>query len=137
MRSAGLLVGVLVSACAAPAPVKSASGEAIAAVTIEERFALDKEVREASLRGDRLRDAVPLMDRHGVLGMSGAFVGEGVLDQSTLVLTVRPAAGPARQIVVRNCAEPKVCAFFAEAAGKGLVDHRPLACRGDTPCARR
>jgi hypothetical protein len=120
--------------CSPPAPVTAASGESIEQVSYEERFPLTTDVKEVTWRGERLAKAVPLMDRAGVTGMSGTYLAPNVVDRSTLVVTIKGAGGRDRQIFVKNCAEPHVCSFFAEASRAALVEKVPLVCREAVLC---
>lgn len=120
--------------CSSGPPVKTASGEVIEEITYEERFPLTTDVHEVTFHGDRLRKAVALMDRAGVTGMSGSFQSSEMVDKSTLVLTIHAAEHRDRKILVRNCAEPHVCAFFAEAVKSDLVEKVPVVCRDGVRC---
>ncbi|CAN5854694.1 hypothetical protein BH11MYX4_BH11MYX4_56620 [soil metagenome] len=128
------LSALLLLACSSGPPAKAASGELIESVTYEERFALSTDVHEVKLTGDRLRQALPLMDRAEVTAMSGDFVATGVMDRSTLVFTVRNADQHERRIVLKNCAEPHVCTFLAAAFKDNLIDKMPLVCRDGGRC---
>jgi len=131
--SSRLVCTVLVVGCSSGPPVKAASGELIESVSYEERFPLTKDVHEVTLTGDRLRQALPLMDRAEVTAMSGDFVAPG-MDKSMLVFTVRNVDQRERKIVLRNCAEPHVCTFFAAAFKGNLIERMPVVCRDGGRC---
>lgn len=115
----------------------TSSGEHIDRITIEERFARSDEVKKTTLRGDRLRAAVDLMDKHGVMNLKGDYEAEGVaLASGTVTLIVEPASGEERRIVVESCVQENVCAFFDDAVADGLVERKPVACKSEVPCAR-
>jgi hypothetical protein len=140
VKSSSLFIVAIVlagSACEPPAPVRTAAGELIESVSYEERFALSSDVKETSFHGDRLRRAVELMDRAGVTAMSGDYSAAGVVDKSTLIITVSAAGHRERKIVLRNCADPNVCKFFATAVQSGVVDKTPAVCRDAIACAER
>ena len=122
-------------ACEGGPPVKTASGEHIERVTIEERFATSDEVKETNLRSERLRTAIELMEKHGVMSLSGSFASKAVHTGSVTVI-VKPKDGQERRIVVQSCAHENVCPFLEEALAKRLIEQRPLACRSDAPCAK-
>jgi hypothetical protein len=124
-------------ACEPPRPVKTASGDSVQEISYEETFPLSTDRHEVTFHGDRLRRAVELLDKHGVMGLSGDFKATGVLDKSTLTLVVLGADRKERKVVAKNCAETHVCAFFAEAVTSGLVDKTPVVCRDPVPCAAR
>ena len=128
------LVGL---ACEPAAPIKTASGERIGGVSFEERFPLSNDGHETTLRGDKLRKAVEQMDRAGVIAMTGNYEAKGVLDKSTLVLTVTTDDKRERVLVVKNCAEPHLCAFFAEAVKSGIVERLPVVCRDGLACVKK
>lgn len=128
------LAAVLTVACDPPPPVKTSSGEIIKSVAFEESFPLSSDVKEVTLRGDRLRSAVALMDKHGVFDVKGEHRATGVLDKSTLTIVITSASGAERRASFRSCANDAVCAFFTEAAAQGIVEHKPLVCRDSTPC---
>ena len=131
------LVALVAVACESAPPVKAASGERIDGVSFEERFAVSTDTNEISFHGEGLRKAVELMDRAGVMSMSGNYAATGVLDRSKLTLTVRPIGGQPRVLVVKNCAEPHLCAFFTEATKSGVVEKMPVVCRDAPPCAKK
>ena len=124
-------------ACEPAPPVKTASGERIASVSYEERFPLSNDAHETTLHSDRLRRAVEMMDRAGVTAMTGNYEATGVLDKSTLVLTVTTIDRRERKLVVKNCAEPHVCAFFAEAVKSGVAERLPVVCRDALACVKK
>lgn len=136
-----LFAAVLASAalaCEPAAPIKTASGDRIGSVSYEERFPLSNDGHETTLHGDRLRRAVEMMDRSGVMAMSGNYEAPGVLDKSTLVVTVTTIDNKERKLTLKNCAEPHVCAFFTEAVKSGIVEKMPVVCRDTTPaCVKK
>jgi hypothetical protein len=117
-------------------PVKTASGEHIDTVTIEERFATSDKVKETSLRGARLRAAVDLMDKHGVTGLKGTFESKAVMNTGTVTLIVKPSSGAERRTVVSSCVQENVCPFLEAAKASGLIEHTPVACKTEAPCAK-
>ena len=121
-------------ACEPVPPVKTASGERIGGVSYEEKFPLSNDANEVTFQGARLRRAVELLDKHSVFALSGDFQASGVLDKSTLVLVIRNAENRERKVVVKNCAEPHLCAFFADAIQRGLVEKLPVICREAIAC---
>ena len=129
-----LSLSLLACACSSGPPIKTASGEVIEGVSYEERSPLSPDVQEVTFRGDRLREAVALMDRAEVIGMSGSFQATNVVDKSTLVITIRGAEHRERKILVKNCAEPHVCAFFAAAVKSDVVEKVPVVCRDGVRC---
>jgi hypothetical protein len=133
---AALLAFVAV-ACEPAPPIKTASGERIGGVSYEERFPLSNDGHETTLHGDKLRKAVDMMDRAGVIALTGNYEATGVLDKSTLVVTVTTSDNHERKLVMKNCAEPHVCAFFTEAMKSGLVDRLPVVCRDALPCTKK
>ena len=130
-------IALVASACEPPPPIKTASGERIDSVSYEETFPLSKDGNEVTFHGDRLRKAVAMMDRSGVMGMSGDYAATGVLDKSTLTLTVRTIDNRERKLVVKNCTEPHLCAFFAEAVKSGVVEKTPVVCRDSPACTKK
>ena len=126
---------LMVLGCGSGPPVKTSSGESIDRVTIEERFATSDEVKETNLRSDRLRTAIELMEQHGVMSLSGSFASKTVHTASVTVI-VKPAEGAERRIVVQSCAHENVCPFLEAALAKRLIEHRPMACRSEAPCAK-
>jgi hypothetical protein len=129
-----IAVSLTVFACSSGPPAKTASGEVIEGITYEERFPRTPDVHEVSFKGERLRKAVALMDSTGVTGLEGSFNAAGVLDQSTLILTIHGAEQRKRTIVVKNCAEQHVCAFFAMAVKGEIVEKAPVVCRDSVRC---
>jgi hypothetical protein len=127
-------LGLIFFACSAGPPVKTASGEIIEGVTYEERFPLSTDVNEVAFKGERLRKAVALMDTAQVIGMSGNFQSGEMVDKGTLLLTIRGQDGRERKILVKNCAEPHVCSFFAAAVKNEVVEKAPLVCRDGVRC---
>lgn len=128
---------LVVLACEPAPPIKTASGERIGGVSYEERFPLSNDGHETTLRGDKLRKAVEQMDRAGVIAMTGNYEAKGALDKSTLVLTVTTEDKRERTLVVKNCAEPHLCAFFAEAVKSGTVERLPVVCRDGLACVKK
>lgn len=129
-------VGALAFACDEGPPVKTASGERVDRVTIEERFVTSDEVKETSLSGDRLRTAVELMDKHGVMGLKGTFESKAVVASGTLTIIVKPASGAERRIVVKSCVHENVCPFLEAALAKGLIEHKPVVCKSEATCGK-
>lgn len=126
-----------VMACGPVTTIKTSSGDQIGHASFEERFPLSSEAHEVTFHGDDLRRAIALMDRHGVLALSGTYEASGVLDKSTLVLSVRTTDDRERKVVVKNCAEPHVCAFFTEAVTSGVVKKTPVICRDVVACTKK
>jgi hypothetical protein len=91
--AASLAIAIVASgstgACDSGPPVTSASGMRIGSVSYEERFPLSNDVHDVTLHGDRLRRAVEMMDKTGVMALEGDFAATGVLDKSTLVVIVK------------------------------------------------
>ena len=134
MSKLALLCGfAVVTSCTGRPPVTTASGERIDAVTVEESFATSEDVRETSFRGDRLRTAVDLLEKHGILGLTGSFESKAV-HTGKVTLIVKPSGAAERRIVVDTCVHERVCAFFHDAHGRGLVERIPVACKSETPC---
>ncbi len=76
-----------------------------------------------------------MMDQEQVTGLSGTFVAaEPGVDKSTLVVTVHGQGQSKRTIVVKNCAEPRVCSFFAKAFKGEIVERVPVVCRDGARC---
>lgn len=125
-------------ACAPTTPIKTASGELVDGVAFEEHFPLSKDGREVTLHGDKLKAAVQLLDKHGVIGMNGNYEpSKSVLDKGTLVVSVHSPDDKQRSVTVKNCAEPHVCAFFAEAVQTGVTDKTPVVCREAVACTKK
>jgi hypothetical protein len=120
--------------CDSGPPIKTASGELIDSIKFEETFPLTTDVKDSSLSGQRLRNAVALMDKHRVFDLRGEFKASGVLDKGTLAIIVKPVAGAERRTTFKSCGHEGVCAFFAEAVASGVVDHSPVLCRNPVPC---
>ncbi|MDB4944283.1 MAG: hypothetical protein JWP97_3817 [Labilithrix sp.] len=132
---AGLTAVLASAACDSGPPVRSASGEIVESVTFEERFALTNDAAsEVRFGGERLRKAMPLLEKTGVSALSGSFSAGHVLDKSTMTITFEGAQKKTRTVTVKNCAEPHVCAFFEQARKEGFVDKLPAVCRGTTAC---
>jgi hypothetical protein len=124
-------------ACDPPPPIKTASGERIDGVKFEEKFPLSTDTNEVTFHGDRLRSAVELLDQAGAITLTGDYEAKGVVDKSTLVMTVRNIDRKERAVTLKNCAEPHVCAFFTDAVKKGVVEKMPVVCRDATPCVKK
>ena len=105
-------------------------------MTIEERFATSDEVKETNLRGQRLRAAVELTDKHGVMSLKGSFESKAVVHTGSVTLIVKPAEGKERRIVVQSCAQENVCPFLDAALAQGLIEHKPVACKSEAPCEK-
>ncbi|MBX3221286.1 MAG: hypothetical protein KF795_12255 [Labilithrix sp.] len=135
-RALVVLASVSLLGCDDGPPVKTASGERIDRVTIEERFVTSDEVKETTLRGERLRTAVELMDKHDVMTLSGSFESKAVVHTGSVTLIVKPATGAERRIVVESCVQKNVCAFLEAAQAKGLIEHKPVACRSEARCGK-
>jgi hypothetical protein len=116
------------AACEPPPPVKTASGERLASVSIEERFPVNPDVKETKLTGDRLRSAVALMEKHGLLDKTGELESKATVAVGTVTIVVRPAGGAPRSFAVKSCVEPTVCAFFDDAIAAKLVERKPVVC---------
>lgn len=124
-------------ACDPPPPIKTSSGERIASVSFEETAPLTTDTRETTFRGDRLRRAVALMDKHGVFGIEGRYEATGVVDKSTLTMTIKGVDGRERVIVAKNCGQEQLCAFFADAVKEGVIEKLPPICRDPAPCTKK
>lgn len=124
-----------VVACDSGPPIKSASGELIDSIKFEETFPLSNDVKDSSAGGgERLRNAVVLMDKHRLFDLRGDYKASGVLDKGTLAIVVKPVAGAERRTTFKSCGHESVCAFFTEASANGIVDHTPVLCRNPVPC---
>lgn len=134
MRLRSVLILLLLAACESSPPIKSASGELIDGISFEETFPLSNDVKDTTLRGERLRTAVAMMDKHGVLALKGEYRASGVLEKGTLTIVVKPVAGAERRVVFKSCGQENVCSFFAEATGQGIVEHMPVLCRNPVAC---
>lgn len=132
-----LVLFAVLAACDPGPPIRAASGEHIGGISYEERFPLSNDVHNASFHGDRLRRAVELMDKNGVMPLTGEVAATGVLDKSSLTIVVTGTDGRERKLVVKNCAEPHVCAFFAEALKNGIVEKLPVVCREPVACTKK
>jgi len=128
----GLGLFLLAGCSGGGAPVRTASGEVIDSVSYEERLAPSPEVHDVSFKGDRLAKAIELMDRTQVTGLSGTFQAADSANKSVLVMTIRGLTE--RKILVRDCAEPRVCAFFAAAVKSEVVKEAPAVCRDGVRC---
>ena len=133
---AGVALVLAISACDQGPPVKTASGERLDRITIEERFATSDEVKETTLQGDRLRVAVELMDKRGATGLTGTFESKAVVASGTVTITIKPVSGAERRIVVKSCVHENVCGFLDDALAKGLIEHKPVACKSEAPCGK-
>ena len=130
----GMLVSTVAIACESSPPIKSASGELIDKIVLEETFPLSNDVKDSSLSGERLRNAVALMDKHHIFDLRGEYKASGVLEKGTLTIVVRPVAGAERRTTFKSCGHESLCAFFAEASAQGVVDHTPVLCRNPVAC---
>ncbi len=125
-------------ACAPTKPIRTASGEMIDGVSIEERFPLSPDAHEVSFHGDKLRKAVELLDQHGVIALTGSYEpAKNVLDKGTVTVVFHSPDNRQRTIVVKNCAEPHVCAFFADALKSGITERAPVVCRDAVACIKK
>src|SRR5688572_5196487 len=124
-----VVTAIAVVACDSGPPIKTASGELIDSIKFEETFPLSNDVKDSSLGGERLRNAVALMDKHRVFDLRGEYKASGVLDKGTLTIVIKPVAGAERRTTIKSCGHEAVCAFFAEASANGVVDHTPVLCR--------
>jgi hypothetical protein len=127
-------IAAIASACDSGPPIKTAGGELIDGIKFEETFPLSNDVKESSLSGERLRNAVALMDKHRIFDLKGEHKATGVLDKGTLVIVIKPVAGAERRTTFKSCGHEGVCAFFSEASANGVVDHTPVLCRNPVPC---
>lgn len=134
--SLGVAIAMLgmVASCDSGPPIKTASGELIDSIKFEESFPLSSDVKDSSLGGERLRNAVVLMDKHHLFDLRGEYKASGVLDKGTLTIVVKPVAGAERRTTFKSCGHDAVCAFFAEASASNIVDHTPVICRNPVPC---
>jgi hypothetical protein len=130
-------LGLSSLACEPPPPIKTASGERIDGVSYEEKFPLSNDGHETTLHGDKLRKAVAMMDRAGLIAMTGNYEAPGVLDKSTFIVTVTTSDNRERKLFVKNCAEPHLCAYFTEAVKSGLADRMPVVCRDAVACVKK
>jgi hypothetical protein len=138
MRRLLLAVPLLVVACSPPPPVKTASGLMLASATIEERFPVNPDVKETKVAGEDLQRLVALLDKHGIVDLMGkGYVPrDAVVESGSVAVVLHPVGQPDRRVSAKSCAQPKLCAFFEEAKGQGLVAHVPVTCKGNTsPCA--
>lgn len=122
----------LLASCSGGAPAKTSSGELIDSVSYEERLAPSPDLHEVTLKGERLAKAIELMDRAQVTGLSGSFQSADSANKSVLVLTINGLTR--RQILIKDCAEPRVCAFFAAAVKSEIVKEAPAVCRDGVRC---
>jgi hypothetical protein len=134
MRRLALSFVPLVFACQGGPPAKTASGELIDRVVIEEEFALSDKVNKTTLRGDQLRTALELMDKHGISKLEGKFESKSVVAKGTVTIIVKPTSGVERRIVVNSCVHESVCPFFEAAVAQKLLDRQPVACKSEAPC---
>ena len=140
MKRFSVTVGLLAFlglACEPAPPIKTGTGERIGGVSYEERFPLSNDGHSTTLRGDKLRRAVEMMDQAGLISMTGHYEGKGVVDKSTLILTVTTFDNRERTLTVKNCAEPHLCVFFAEAVRRGIVEREPVVCRDAVACVMK
>jgi nitrite reductase/ring-hydroxylating ferredoxin subunit len=47
---------------------------------------------------------------------------------------VKPVTGAERRIVVKSCIHENVCPFLDAALAKGLIEHKPVACKSEARC---
>jgi hypothetical protein len=134
MRRLALVSVPFALACQDGPPAKTASGERIDRVVIEERFALSDEVKETVLRNDRLRAALELMDKHGISKLEGTFESKAVVAKGTVTIVVKPTSGAERRIVVKSCVHEDVCPFLEAAVAQRLLERQPVACKSEAPC---
>lgn len=104
----------------------------IESVSYEERSGPSPEQHEITLKGEPLAKAIELMDRSQVTGMSGSFQSADSPNKSVLVVTIRGLTQ--RKILVKDCAEQRVCAFFAAAVKSEIVKEAPVVCRDGVRC---
>jgi hypothetical protein len=132
-----LSLSALTLGCDSGPPVKTSTGEAIEFIAIHEQFALSTDVKGDRLHGERLRKALEIMERTGAFAVEGDYAARGVVDKTSLTVTVRSAGGRERSMVMKNCAEPKMCAFLSEAHKAHVIDREPAACKSDKPCEKK
>jgi hypothetical protein len=114
-------------------PLQSASGARVKRIIIYERFAFSHP-RATELSGVELEPAVELLDRHGVLRLSGRTFVTPALDGSDLTVGVELTSGETRVVYLDNCSEPHVCGFAKEAVSTGLLARLPQTCAGEIDC---
>ncbi len=136
MRAVIAVTCMLLVACDPPPPVKNAKGERIGSVELREEFATSEDPREVSFKGDTLKTAVDLMDKRGVFDLSGTFAAKDVMHQATLVLVVKTTDEKERRVVVKDCAEPKICGFLADMEAAGKFERKPVVCRSSNACSK-
>ena len=129
-----VLLPAAVIACDGGPPVKSASGERIEHLSIEESFPTSDEVKETTLRGDKLRTAIELMEKHGAFDLKGTFESKAGVANGTVTLAVKPVGASERRIVVKSCVHKNVCAFLGEAVEQKLLPRLPVACKSTATC---
>jgi len=134
MRRLALSFVPLVFACQDGPPAKTAAGEHIDRVVIEEEFAMSDQVKKTTLSGDKLRTALELMDKHGVTKLEGTFESKSVVAKGTVTIVVKPTSGAERRIVVNSCVHETVCPFLEAAVAQKLLDRQPVACKSEAPC---
>jgi hypothetical protein len=134
MRRLALSFVPLVLACQEGPPAKTASGEDIDRVVIEEEFALSDKVDKTTLRGDQLQTALELMDKHGISKLEGTFESKSVVAKGTVTIVVKPTRSAERRIVVKSCVHESVCPFLEAAVAHKLLDRQPVACKSEAPC---
>lgn len=134
LRVSFCLVVAAFAGCDSGPPIKSGSGELIDGVVFEETFPLSNDVKDSTLHGERLRNAVTLMDKHHIFDLKGEYKASGVLDKGTLAIVIKPVVGAERRTMFKSCGHEQVCAFFVEASAAGVVDHTPVLCRNPVAC---
>ena len=80
--------------------------------------------------------AVELMDKHGVMKLSGSFESKAVVHTGSVTVIVKPTDGKERRILVQSCAHENVCPFLEAARDSGLIKHKPVACKSEAPCEK-
>ncbi|MBX3190548.1 MAG: hypothetical protein KF819_26340 [Labilithrix sp.] len=131
------LLATAATACKPPPPVTTASGEQVERITLQERFALSTDVKGERLDGERLRKGLPIMERTGAFSVEGDYATSGVVDKSTLTVTITFAGGREHRAALANCAEPKICAFVSEAIKEKLLEREPAVCKSEKVCAKK
>lgn len=115
--------------CDPSPPIRNANAQYLKSIEYQETFARSDNTTNVTFRGDRLKKAVELMDKHEVFKLYGKHEAKGVLDSATLTIIVHDDDKREFVIAVKNCAQTKVCAFMKEATDIGLVERLPLVCK--------
>ena len=115
--------------CDPSPPIRTSTAQYIKTIEYQESFARSDNTTSVTFRGERLKKAVELMDKHEVFRLYGTHEAKGVLDSGTLTIVVRDDDKRDFVITVKNCAQTKVCAFMKEANDIGLVERLPLVCK--------